>query len=95
MTLLNQRLTGSLYQVRLKAMCIVEAVLRQGDSNDVCQRLARMFEEDCGSIVENAQSPQASLKEKSKKVCCTMNPHHFLQVSKHPSAQYQFFDQSS
>ena len=62
------RLTGLLYQVRLKAICVVEAILRQGNSNDVFQRVARMFEEDCGSIVENAQSPQASLKEKSKKV---------------------------
>jgi len=77
--------------VRLKATCIVEAVLRQGDSNDVFQRVARMFEEDCGSIVENAQSPQASLKEKSKKVRCTMDPHNFLQVMKHPSMQYLFF----
>lgn len=71
-------------------MCIVEAVLRQGDSNDVCQRVARMFEEDCGSIVENAQSPQASLKEKSKKVRCTMNPRGFLQVTNHISVQYLF-----
>lgn len=52
-------------------MCVVEAILRQGDNNDVFQRVASMFEEDCGSIVENAQSPQASLKEKSKKVCYT------------------------
>ncbi|KAG0627067.1 hypothetical protein M758_2G171400 [Ceratodon purpureus] len=65
---LQSKLQAHAWQVRLKAMCVVEAILRQGDSNDVFQRVARMFEEDCGSIVENAQSPQASLKEKSKKV---------------------------
>lgn len=59
-------------------MCIVEAILRQGNSNDVFKRVAEMFEEDCGSIVENAQSPQASLKEKSKKVRYTNRPHDFL-----------------
>lgn len=65
---LQSKLQAHAWQVRLKAMCIVEAILRQGNSNDVFKRVAEMFEEDCGSIVENAQSPQASLKEKSKKV---------------------------
>lgn len=65
---LQSKLQAHAWQVRLKATCVVEAVLRQVDSNDVFQRMARMFEEDCGPIVENAQSPQASLKEKSRKV---------------------------
>lgn len=49
-------------------MCIAEALLRQKETSGVFQRVARMFEEDCGAIVECAQSPQASLREKSKKV---------------------------
>lgn len=65
---LQSKLQSPAWQVRLRATCLVEAVLRQSDSNDVFQIVGRMFEEDCGPIVENAQSPQASLKEKSKKV---------------------------
>nr|PNR62381.1 hypothetical protein PHYPA_000805 [Physcomitrium patens] len=65
---LLSKLQARLWQVRLKAMCIVEAVLRQGDSHDVYQRMGGIFQENYGCIDENAESPQASLKEKSKKV---------------------------
>jgi hypothetical protein len=60
---LESKLQTHAWQVRLKATCVVEAIVRQGDG-----RMTRMFAEDCGAIVENAQSPQASLQEKSKKV---------------------------
>ncbi|XP_024368366.1 protein MODIFIED TRANSPORT TO THE VACUOLE 1 [Physcomitrium patens] len=65
---LQSKLQAHAWQARFKAMCIVEAILRQGDSNDVLQRVVGMFQEDSSCIVENSQSPQASLKEKSKKV---------------------------
>lgn len=60
---LESKLQTHAWQVRLKATCVVEAIVRQGDG-----RMAKMFADDCGAIVENAQSPQASLQEKSKKV---------------------------
>jgi hypothetical protein len=59
-------------------MCILEALLRQGDNSDVYQKVAMMFEEDCGTIVECTKSPQASLREKSKKVCHSMHLHEWI-----------------
>lgn len=59
-------------------MCIVEAVLRQGDSHDVYQRMGGIFQENYGCIDENAESPQASLKEKSKKVCFICSPLYLM-----------------
>ena len=61
------------HQVRLKAMCILEALLRQGGSSDVFQKVTGRFEDDSGSIIECSRSPQASLKEKSKKVPYPVN----------------------
>lgn len=62
-----------MYQVRLKAMCILEALLRQGSSSGVFQKVTGRFEDDSGSIIECSRSPQASLKEKSKKVVYPVN----------------------
>lgn len=61
------------YQVRLKAMCILEALLRQGSSSEVFQKVTGRFEDNSGSIIECSRSPQASLKEKSKKVLYPVN----------------------
>jgi hypothetical protein len=65
---LKAKLQDHSWQVRLKAICTVEALMRQRGSGKVFDTVGAMFAEDAGAILECACSPQASLREKSKKV---------------------------
>ncbi|CAM6010964.1 unnamed protein product [Sphagnum balticum] len=65
---LEAKLQDHSWQVRLKAICTVEALLRQRGSSKVFDKVGAMFGEDAVAIFECAQSPQASLREKSKKL---------------------------
>lgn len=55
-------------QVRFKALCLIEASIRQRDDNNVLDSVTAMFEEDASTIVDSLQSPQATLRDKAKKV---------------------------
>jgi hypothetical protein len=57
-----------LFQVRYKALCLIEASIRQREENKVLDSVTLMFEEDASAIVDSLQWPQASLREKAKKV---------------------------
>jgi len=65
---LEAKLQDHSWQVRLKAICTVEALLRQRGSSKVFDKVGAMFGEDAVAILECARSPQASLREKSKKL---------------------------
>lgn len=64
---LNLKLHSHSWQVRLKALCVLEEILRQKNS-DFFRTVAKVFEEDAGIIKECLQSPQTSVREKAKKV---------------------------
>lgn len=64
---LEKKLQAHAWQVRLKAMCVLEALLRQREVNTF-GKVAALFEEDVSIVLECLQSPQSSLREKTKKV---------------------------
>ena len=64
---LEMRLGAHSWQVKLKAMCVLDAVLRnEGDA--VCDTICAFFQEDATAVMECTESPQASLREKAKRV---------------------------
>eukprot|EP00249_Psilotum_nudum_P023791 c28982_g1_i2 orf=735-2171(+) len=64
---LDSKLHVHSWQVRLKAMCVLEAILHQKDQS-FFRTVATKFEEDAGVIHGCLHSPQLSLREKAKKV---------------------------
>ncbi|GMP34933.1 hypothetical protein CsSME_00007594 [Camellia sinensis var. sinensis] len=64
---LESKLQSPLWQVRMKAVCVLEAILRKND-DDSFSILASYFSENKDAVVRCSESPQASLREKSNKV---------------------------
>lgn len=60
-----------LFQVRFKALCLIETSIKQREENKVLDSVTAMFEEDASAVVDSLQSPQASLRDKAKKVNLT------------------------
>lgn len=56
------------YQVRMKAICVLEAILRKND-NDHFSVIASYFIENRDLVVKCSELPQSSLREKANKVC--------------------------
>lgn len=56
-----------IFQVRMKAMCVLEAVLRKKDDEHFLI-VSSFFSENKDSVVSCSESPQASLREKAVKV---------------------------
>lgn len=65
---LEVKLKAHNWQVRFKALCLIESSIRQREDNKVLDSLSAMFEEDASAIVDSLQSPQATLRDKAKKV---------------------------
>ncbi|XP_054781272.1 protein MODIFIED TRANSPORT TO THE VACUOLE 1 [Prosopis cineraria] len=64
---LEIKLQSPMWQVRMKAVCVLEAILRKRD--DVTfSRIASYFTENKDVVVRCSESPQASLREKANKV---------------------------
>ncbi|KAK4269342.1 hypothetical protein QN277_022511 [Acacia crassicarpa] len=64
---LELKLRSPMWQVRMKAICVLEAILRKRD-DDTFSRVASYFTENKDVVVRCSESPQASLREKSNKV---------------------------
>ncbi|KAL6972774.1 ribonuclease Z [Sarracenia purpurea var. burkii] len=64
---LESKLKSHLWQVRMKALCVLEAILRKKDDEQF-SIVASYFSQDKDDIVRCSESPQASLREKSNKV---------------------------
>jgi len=58
---------GLYFQVRVKAVCVLESILRNKD-DDNFSRIATYFAENNDLVLRCSESPQASLKEKANKV---------------------------
>ncbi|KAH7866550.1 hypothetical protein Vadar_021874 [Vaccinium darrowii] len=64
---LESKLLSPMWQVRMKAVCVLEAILRKkGDENFPI--VASYFSENADVLISCSESPQASLREKSNKV---------------------------
>ncbi|KAJ7963044.1 VHS domain-containing protein [Quillaja saponaria] len=64
---LELKLQSPLWQVRMKAVCVLEAILRKKD-NEQFSYFAAYFSENKDVVLRCSESPQASLREKANKV---------------------------
>ncbi|XP_027344417.1 protein MODIFIED TRANSPORT TO THE VACUOLE 1 [Abrus precatorius] len=64
---LERKLQSPMWQVRMKAVCVLESILRKKD-DDHFSRMASYFSENNDVVLRCSESPQASLREKANKV---------------------------
>ncbi|TKY48198.1 VHS domain-containing protein [Spatholobus suberectus] len=64
---LERKLQSPMWQVRMKAVCVLESILRKKD-DDHFSRMASYFTENNDLVLRCSESPQASLREKTNKV---------------------------
>jgi len=64
---LENKLNSPLWQVRMKAICVLEAIVRKQDT-DPYSIVASYFSENSASVVRCCELPQVSLREKASKV---------------------------
>jgi len=64
---LESKLQSPVWQVRMKAICVLEAILRRKDDEHF-STVASYFSENKDVILRCSESPQTSLREKSNKV---------------------------
>lgn len=69
---LESKLRSHAWQVRLKALCVLEAITHQEDT-DFYGIIVEMFEKDADALFECLQCPQTSVREKAKKVLDSLN----------------------
>ncbi|KAK4706316.1 hypothetical protein R3W88_034125 [Solanum pinnatisectum] len=69
---LESKLQSPSWQVRVKAICVLEAILRKKDDTH-CGAMASYFTENRDVVVKCSESPQASLREKANKVLSLLN----------------------
>ncbi|KMZ68588.1 VHS domain-containing protein [Zostera marina] len=63
----ESKLQSNLWKVRMKALCVLEAMLRKKDDEQFSD-IASYFSENRGHIIKCSESPQLSLSEKANKV---------------------------
>ncbi|XP_077209956.1 protein MODIFIED TRANSPORT TO THE VACUOLE 1-like [Tasmannia lanceolata] len=64
---LESKLQSHLWQVRMKAVCVLESILRKKDHAHFAT-IGSYFSENRDAVVKCSESPQASLREKANKV---------------------------
>ncbi|XP_059308350.1 protein MODIFIED TRANSPORT TO THE VACUOLE 1 isoform X1 [Lycium ferocissimum] len=69
---LESKLRSPSWQVRVKAICVLEAILRKKDDAHF-GTMASYFNENKDVVVKCSESPQASLREKANKVLSLLN----------------------
>ncbi|CAI5481019.1 unnamed protein product [Closterium sp. Yama58-4] len=72
---LEARLLSNLWQTRLKAMCVVEAVVRQ-EGDPQCNAIYDFFADNPQALHENVDSPQTSLRDKARRVLDLLGLRH-------------------
>ncbi|KAI0523050.1 hypothetical protein KFK09_005440 [Dendrobium nobile] len=63
---IEMKLQSHLWQVRMKAICVLESILRKQD-DDYCSIIESYFSENNDAVVKCCELPQASLREKANK----------------------------
>lgn len=69
---LESKLRSPSWQVCVKAICVLEAILRKKDDVHFCT-MASYFNENKDVLIKCSESPQASLREKTYKVLSLLN----------------------
>lgn len=64
---IEMKLQSHLWQVRMKAICVLESILRKQD-DDYCSIIESYFSENNDTVVKCCELSQASLREKANKV---------------------------
>ncbi|XP_058074260.1 protein MODIFIED TRANSPORT TO THE VACUOLE 1 [Magnolia sinica] len=72
---LESKLQSPLWQVRMKAVCVLESILRKKDDAPF-DTIASYFNESRDSVVKCSESPQGSLREKANKVLGLLDGEH-------------------
>ncbi|KAG6412413.1 hypothetical protein SASPL_125091 [Salvia splendens] len=87
---IEMKLRSPMWQVRMKAICVLEAVLRKKNELHFSV-IASYFGNNKDAVVQCSESPQASLREKATKVLSLLSgeqngsgTNHFKQPSKIP-----------
>ncbi|XP_010545678.1 PREDICTED: VHS domain-containing protein At3g16270 [Tarenaya hassleriana] len=69
---LDAKLQSPMWQIRMKAVCVLEAILRKKDDENF-SIVATYFSENMDVIQRCSESPQASLREKATRVLGLLN----------------------
>ncbi|KAL4578513.1 hypothetical protein LXL04_014637 [Taraxacum kok-saghyz] len=69
---LEVKLQSHMWQVRVKAICVLEAIVRKKDEESF-SIITSYFTENLDAVVKCSESPQASLREKANKVLSLLN----------------------
>ncbi|KZV38345.1 VHS domain-containing protein [Dorcoceras hygrometricum] len=86
---IEAKLKSPMWQVRMKAICVLEAVLRKRDEQNFSV-MASYFSENYDVVEKCSESPQASLREKANKVMSLLDHgqvgviNHSENTVKHP-----------
>ncbi|GKV16198.1 hypothetical protein SLEP1_g26876 [Rubroshorea leprosula] len=72
---LESKLQSPMWQVRMKAVCVLEALLRRKEDEHF-SIVASYFTENEDVLVRCSESPQASLRDKATKVLTLLNVEH-------------------
>ncbi|XP_076881339.1 protein MODIFIED TRANSPORT TO THE VACUOLE 1-like [Bidens hawaiensis] len=72
---LEAKLQSHMWQVRVKAMCVLEALLRKKDDEQF-STVTSYFTENIDVVIKCSESPQASLREKANKVLSLLDGEH-------------------
>lgn len=68
------------FQVRLKAVCVLESILRRKD-DEKFSTVASYFSENSDVVIRCSESPQSSLREKANKVKYCFGLNEFIHAS--------------
>ncbi|KAG0489281.1 hypothetical protein HPP92_008092 [Vanilla planifolia] len=68
----NIRIILDLRKVRMKAICVLESILRKKGDDDYCSIIASYFSENTELLIKCCELPQSSLREKASKVLCLL-----------------------
>ncbi|XVF86672.1 hypothetical protein PTKIN_Ptkin18bG0060800 [Pterospermum kingtungense] len=79
---LETKLQSPMWQVRMKAVCVLESILRKKEDEHF-QIVASYFNENIDVVLRCSESPQASLREKANKVLILLNGEHTGGVTSH------------
>ncbi|KAF3775843.1 VHS domain-containing protein [Nymphaea thermarum] len=69
---LESRLQSHVWQIRVKAACLLEAILRKKDEEHF-SAIASFFSENKDAVIKCSESPQASVREKANKVLALLD----------------------
>ncbi|KAF6145727.1 hypothetical protein GIB67_018679 [Kingdonia uniflora] len=80
---IESKLQSQLWQVRMKAVCVLESILRKKDETQF-SIVASYFDENIEAVVGCSESPQSSLREKANKVLVLLDGEHSTGVNSIP-----------